>query len=195
MKFQLLAITALCALASTTVGQSTTEATHANKPTATTASKKPAATSVSTAVKQTWCNENNQFCKNVCLNMTSSAATVNCDTGSLTYACTCKNGKSPDPNTYTFPVDYYKCTTSVQSCQSACKNGDAICQQNCQKDCSAINDPFAGNVTTEPTTTDAGDGSFNTATADIFDSSALLATANLAFVAGLAGLLTLAHQL
>ncbi|KAJ1987651.1 hypothetical protein H4R33_002779 [Dimargaris cristalligena] len=198
MKLHLLILSAVCALLLPTaaLAQDASSSTHvAATKTSAAAPKASATTTVSDAVKKSWCNQNNQFCTNVCLNMTSSAKTATCDYKSLTYECLCKNNQQPDSNTYTFPVVYYSCIQSVQDCQQkTCKNGDTICQQNCQKDCSAINDPFAGNVTQEVPTTIDEDTSDSDSTVDVFDNAAFSTTVNVAFVAVLASLLMCIHQ-
>ncbi|KAJ2823270.1 hypothetical protein IWW50_003852 [Coemansia erecta] len=111
-------------------------------------------------VKNTWCNDNTNFCNNVCLNMTWGAPINDgCDASNLQWHCTCGNGKNPDPDTYTFPVMHYQCQYEVHQCQNNCATGDIRCTQECQGDrnCTAPNDPNNGK-TTLPETDDATDG-------------------------------------
>ncbi|KAJ1942918.1 hypothetical protein GGF37_002890, partial [Kickxella alabastrina] len=98
-------------------------------------------------VKMTWCNDNTNFCNNVCLNKTWGAPINDgCDASNLKWHCTCGNGKNPDPDVYTFPVMHYRCQYEVYQCQNNCATGDIRCTQECQGDrnCTAPNDPNAG---------------------------------------------------
>ncbi|KAJ1835763.1 hypothetical protein LPJ63_000827 [Coemansia sp. RSA 2711] len=98
-------------------------------------------------VKITWCNDNTNFCNNVCLNMTwGSPINDGCEASDLSWHCTCGNGKNPDPDTYTFPVMHYQCQYEVHQCQNNCATGDIRCTQECQGDrnCTAPNDPNLG---------------------------------------------------
>ncbi|KAJ1856080.1 hypothetical protein IW147_004429 [Coemansia sp. RSA 720] len=111
-------------------------------------------------VKNTWCNDNTNFCQNVCLNLTwGSPINDGCEPSSLQWHCTCGNGKNPDPDTFTFPVMHYQCQYEVHQCQVNCATGDIRCTQECQGDrnCTAPNDPNNGK-TTVPETDDATDG-------------------------------------
>ncbi|KAJ2612760.1 hypothetical protein H4S08_002550 [Coemansia sp. RSA 1365] len=115
---------------------------------------------VDTQVKITWCNDNQNFCGNVCLNMTWGAPINDgCDSDNLQWHCTCGNGKNPDPDVYTFPVMHYQCQYEVYQCQNNCATGDIRCTQECQGDrnCTAPNDPNLGK-TTVPETDEPTDG-------------------------------------
>ncbi|KAJ1977052.1 hypothetical protein H4R34_003742 [Dimargaris verticillata] len=198
MKVHLFAAAALCLMAPALAATDSDESSAAPSPSATKSSAASSASptlSVSKTVKKMWCSENNQFCNNVCLNMTSSAKVAKCDPATLNFECVCDNDESPNQNEYTFPVKYYACTQSVQDCQQkSCKIGDTVCHQKCQKDCSAINDPFAGNVSKTPSTNDDKDSSDLASDEDVFDNSSLMATANVAFVAVLVGTLMCINQ-
>ncbi|KAJ2449958.1 hypothetical protein EV183_004585 [Coemansia sp. RSA 2336] len=111
-------------------------------------------------VKNTWCNDNTNFCQNVCLNMTwGSPINDGCDATNLQWHCTCGNGKNPDADTFTFPVMHYQCQYEVYQCQSNCATGDIRCTQECQGDrnCTAPNDPNFGK-TPVPESDGATDG-------------------------------------
>lgn len=98
-------------------------------------------------VRITWCDDNTNFCQNVCLNKTWGAPiNDHCDPSSLNWHCTCGNGKNPSPDIYTFPVMHYVCQHEVYQCQNSCATGDLRCTQECQSDknCTAPNDPNAG---------------------------------------------------
>ncbi|KAJ1942565.1 hypothetical protein FBU59_003159 [Linderina macrospora] len=98
-------------------------------------------------IKSTWCNDNTNFCNNVCLNMTwGSPINDGCEATNLQWHCTCGNGKNPDPDVYTFPVMHYMCQYEVHQCQDNCSTGDIRCTQECQGDrnCTAPKDPNAG---------------------------------------------------
>ncbi|KAJ1656815.1 hypothetical protein IWQ61_003681 [Dispira simplex] len=181
-------------LLSTTFAATSSSTQDEDKPTSTKSAAKPSSSvSVSKSQKNTWCNQNNAFCKNVCQNLTSSASVATCDSDTLVYDCRCKNGETPDPTEWNFPIPYYLCVQGVSDCQKSCDIGEASCHQNCQKDCAAINDPFAGNVTTVPS--QPSDSTDEEESEDIFDSAALSTTTNVAFVAGMAALLMGMHQL
>ncbi|KAJ1727837.1 hypothetical protein LPJ61_004365, partial [Coemansia biformis] len=65
---------------------------------------------VDIGLKVTWCNDNTNFCKNVCLNKTwGMPINDECDADNLSWHCTCGNGRNPDPDVYTFPVMLYMC--------------------------------------------------------------------------------------
>ncbi|ORX63647.1 hypothetical protein DL89DRAFT_206016, partial [Linderina pennispora] len=90
---------------------------------------------VDMGIKSTWCNDNTNFCNNVCLNMTWGAPINDgCEASNLQWHCTCGNGKNPDPDIYTFPVMHYTCQHEVQQCQDHCSTGDIRCTQECQGD-------------------------------------------------------------
>ncbi|KAJ2720022.1 hypothetical protein GGI07_004860 [Coemansia sp. Benny D115] len=111
-------------------------------------------------VKITWCNDNTNFCDNVCLNKTWGAPINDgCEASNLQWHCTCGNGKNPDPDVYTFPVMHYQCQYEVYQCQNNCATGDIRCTQECQGDrnCTAPKDPNFGK-TALPETDDAEDG-------------------------------------
>ncbi|KAJ2159218.1 hypothetical protein GGF46_003188 [Coemansia sp. RSA 552] len=98
-------------------------------------------------IKITWCNDNTNFCQNICLNKTWGAAINDkCEATDLEWHCTCGNGKNPDADVYTFPVMHYQCQYEVRQCQNNCATGDIRCTQECQSDrnCTAANDPNAG---------------------------------------------------
>ncbi|KAJ1999970.1 hypothetical protein GGI04_002960 [Coemansia thaxteri] len=120
--------------------------------------------SVDIDVKITWCNDNSNFCNNVCLNMTWGAPINDgCDASSLQWHCTCGNGKNPDPDVYTFPVMHYQCQYEVYQCQNNCATGDIRCTQECQGDrnCTAPKDPNAGKTAVPES--DVADGGLDTA--------------------------------
>ncbi|KAI8322245.1 hypothetical protein GQ54DRAFT_260347 [Martensiomyces pterosporus] len=115
-------------------------------------------------VKITWCNDNTNFCQNICLNMTWGAPINDgCEASNLQWHCTCGNGKNPDPDVYTFPVMHYQCQYEVHQCQTNCATGDIRCTQECQGDrnCTAPKDPNAGK--TAGAETDDGEDGLDTA--------------------------------
>ncbi|KAJ1966932.1 hypothetical protein IWQ62_002158 [Dispira parvispora] len=193
MKAQL-AFAVIFGLLSTSFAATSTTEEEA-KPSATKSASKPSSSvSVSKSQKNMWCNQNNAFCKNVCQNITSSASVATCDSDTLVYDCRCKNGETPDSTEWNFPIPYYTCVQGVTDCQKNCDNGDTTCHQGCQKDCAAVNDPFAGNTTSVPT--QSSDDTNEEDSEDIFDNAALsTTTTNVAFVAGMAALLMGMHQL
>ncbi|PVU99290.1 hypothetical protein BB559_000848 [Furculomyces boomerangus] len=100
-------------------------------------------------VKKTWCNDNANFCTNVCLNITAGMPVKkSCNYKSLEWSCVCGNGTVPDLRIFTFPVDYYKCTAEVSECQKQCGSGNSACTVTCSnsKNCTAPNDPYAGQI-------------------------------------------------
>ncbi|KAJ2783458.1 hypothetical protein GGI15_002585 [Coemansia interrupta] len=111
-------------------------------------------------VRITWCNDNTNFCDNVCLNKTWGAPINDaCEASDLQWHCTCGNGKNPDPDVYTFPVMHYQCQYEVYQCQNNCATGDIRCTQECQGDrnCTAPKDPNFGK-TALPETDDGESG-------------------------------------
>ncbi|KAJ2665623.1 hypothetical protein IWW48_000074 [Coemansia sp. RSA 1200] len=117
--------------------------------------------SVSMDEKITVCNDNSNFCNNVCLNVTwGSPLNSDCDASDLNWHCTCGNGKNPDPDVYTFPVMHFECQQEVQQCQANCATGDIRCTQECQSDrnCTAPNDPNAGKTASPESDAAATDG-------------------------------------
>ncbi|KAJ2673527.1 hypothetical protein IWW42_002250 [Coemansia sp. RSA 1085] len=134
-------------------------------------------------VKNTWCNDNTNFCQNVCLNMTwGSPINDGCDAMNLQWHCTCGNGKNPDPDTFTFPVMHYQCQYEVYQCQNNCATGDIRCTQECQGDrnCTAPKDPNFGKTPTLETdgATDGLDTADAAATdpVNFFSAAAVLST-------------------
>ncbi|KAI9504716.1 hypothetical protein GGI25_002923 [Coemansia spiralis] len=118
------------------------------------------ASGISMDEKITLCNDNSNFCNNVCLNMTwGEPLNSGCEATDLQWHCTCGNGKNPDPDIYTFPVMHFQCQQEVKQCQDNCATGDTYCTQMCQegRNCTAPNDPNAGK-TAEPETDVATDG-------------------------------------
>ncbi|KAJ2774846.1 hypothetical protein IWQ57_000646 [Coemansia nantahalensis] len=151
-------------------------------------------------VKVTWCNDNTNFCQNVCLNKTWGAPINDgCDADSLNWHCTCGNGKNPDPDVYTFPVMLYECQYDVYQCQTNCATGDIRCTQECQSDrnCTAPNDPNNGKTAApEPDDATSGlDGSADSDPVNFFSTAPLLSvggyTALVALVAASVQLLGL----
>ncbi|KAJ1965026.1 hypothetical protein GGI12_001048 [Dipsacomyces acuminosporus] len=110
-------------------------------------------------IRITWCNDNTNFCQNVCLNKTWGAPINDgCEAKNLQWHCTCGNGKNPDPDIYTFPVMHYQCQYEVHQCQTNCATGDTRCTQECQGDrnCTAPKDPNAGKTAVRESDGDDG---------------------------------------
>ncbi|KAJ2778957.1 hypothetical protein H4R18_004291 [Coemansia javaensis] len=144
---------------------------------------------VDIGVKVTWCNDNTNFCQNVCLNKTWGAPINDqCDADSLSWHCTCGNGKNPDPDTYTFPVMLYECQYEIYQCQTNCATGDIRCTQECQGDrnCTAPNDPNNGKTAApESDATDGLDGATATDPINFFSAASLLSAGGYTALAAL----------
>ncbi|OMJ23120.1 hypothetical protein AYI70_g2455 [Smittium culicis] len=145
-------------------GDSKSETTQ-NKSEKETPAKKPKQDTAQNNIysaQKTWCNDNSNFCTNICLNITAgSPRTKTCNYKTLEWNCVCGNGTSPDPKSknnsfisystvFTFPISYYKCTDEVNKCQKKCSPGDNVCAASCanQRTCTAVNDPNVGKVNT-----------------------------------------------
>lgn len=118
--------------------------------------------SVPLATRQSWCQSQTATCPELCRQINSTYYTQNsCDAASLTYACVCGNGQTPNVNEYSLTLPYFICTEYGTQCVAACKS-DNTCASACRQNhpCGA-QDPVRINATTATTsaTTSATAGS------------------------------------
>ncbi|KAJ2845322.1 hypothetical protein GGI22_006596 [Coemansia erecta] len=140
--------------------------------------------------KITVCNDNSNFCNNVCLNKTwGSPLNSDCEASDLNWHCTCGNGKNPDPDVYTFPVMHFTCQMEVGQCQNNCAIGDIRCTQECQSDrnCTAPNDPNAGKTAAPESdaATDGLDSAEPSGPVNFFSAASFLSTSGYVVLAAL----------
>ncbi|EME38288.1 hypothetical protein DOTSEDRAFT_75749 [Dothistroma septosporum NZE10] len=123
--------------------------------------------SVSNVTRDFWCQEQTTQCPLICSQTTPSQSlgtiSNDCDSTSLTYACVCDNGLSPNVSEYSQTLPYYLCQEWGNECVSNCA-GDTTCQGACRQDhpCGAQN-PTRQNTSTltstmSKTTTGLGAG-------------------------------------
>nr|POF26003.1 hypothetical protein CFP56_22151 [Quercus suber] len=91
----------------------------------------------------------------ICLQtVAASAETIDndCDSSTLTYACVCSNGLSPNITEYSQTLPYFICTEWGSQCVSNC-NGNTDCQSACREDhpCGALS-PTRVNTTSTAST-------------------------------------------
>ncbi|CAG8501488.1 26147_t:CDS:2, partial [Racocetra persica] len=90
------------------------------------------------ATRDSWCKNNIANCQTFCRdNGTTGATTNTCDATTFTYSCVCSDGRSPDSNYYTMPVDYFKCTSDQDNCTQKCGPANQDCVNKCAGNCSA----------------------------------------------------------
>ncbi|KAK2857295.1 hypothetical protein FQN49_004839 [Arthroderma sp. PD_2] len=101
-----------------------------------------------------WCLAQQTSCPLICLQLpgtTETPSANDCDPESLSFDCTCSNGKTPNATEYSQTIPYFICTESNNKCVKAC-GGVQACQSACREDhpCGAQN-PSPPNSTTNPT--------------------------------------------
>ncbi|KAI6821875.1 hypothetical protein KC327_g4760 [Hortaea werneckii] len=128
--------------------------------------------SVDDSTKQTWCTNQQTQCPLICTQTTPSHSAdtqINtCDATTLTYACICANGLSPNISEYSQTLPYYICQEWTNQCVANCAAADNACASSCRDDhpCGALN-PTRVNTSTVSSTmsrTTAGGGSGGEAT-------------------------------
>jgi len=114
--------------------------------------------SVPLPTRQVWCDSQMAQCPLICLQEAGNSAGTyanTCDPTSLTFACVCSNGLSPNASEYSQTLPYYICTQYNTNCQQSCGNDNtcaAACVQN--HPCGAINPTRVNTstITTMPAT-------------------------------------------
>ncbi|EGD96128.1 hypothetical protein TESG_03585 [Trichophyton tonsurans CBS 112818] len=111
---------------------------------------------VDEATRQQWCLAQQTSCPLICLQLPGTSETPaanDCDADTLTFDCTCSNGKTPNATEYSQTIPYFICTESNNLCVKNC-NGDHACQSACREDhpCGAQS-PTPPNSTAKPTMT------------------------------------------
>ncbi|KAI6990351.1 hypothetical protein KC360_g8773 [Hortaea werneckii] len=113
--------------------------------------------SVDDSTKQTWCTNQQTQCPLICTQTTPSHSadtlTNTCDATSLTYACICANGLSPNISEYSQTLPYYICQEWTNQCVANCAPADNACASSCRDDhpCGALN-PTRVNTSTVSST-------------------------------------------
>ncbi|RMY66800.1 hypothetical protein D0862_15154 [Hortaea werneckii] len=101
--------------------------------------------SVDDSTKRTWCTNQQTQCPLICTQTTPSHSadtqTNTCDPTSLTYACICANGQSPNISEYSQTLPYYICQAWTNQCVANCAQADNACASSCRADhpCGALN--------------------------------------------------------
>lgn len=84
-----------------------------------------------------WCKQQRAQCPLICSQTTPSQSlgtlANDCDDDSLTYACVCENGLSPNVSEYSQTLPYYLCQEWGNQCVSNC-DGNSQCQGACRDD-------------------------------------------------------------
>ncbi|RMY73120.1 hypothetical protein D0863_04090 [Hortaea werneckii] len=113
--------------------------------------------SVDDSTKQTWCTNQQTQCPLICTQTTPSHSadtqTNTCDPTTLTYACICANGLSPNISEYSQTLPYYICQEWTNQCVANCAAADNACASSCRDDhpCGALN-PTRVNTSTVSST-------------------------------------------
>ncbi|KAI7235893.1 hypothetical protein KC330_g4024 [Hortaea werneckii] len=119
--------------------------------------------SVDDSTKETWCTNQQTQCPLICTQTTPSHSadtqTNTCDPTSLTYACICANGQSPNISEYSQTLPYYICQEWTNQCVANCAQADNACASSCRDDhpCGALNPTRVNSSTEEGRDLDAGD--------------------------------------
>jgi len=129
--------------------------------------------SVPIGTRNAWCTSQIAACPLICTQETDGSAatyTNTCDAETLSYACVCDNGLSPNISEYSQTVPYYECTESNVQCVNNCGQGNNACAASCQQDhpCGAQNPTRVNTTSTASGTASATggeSGSAETATA------------------------------
>ncbi|EMC94975.1 hypothetical protein BAUCODRAFT_34973 [Baudoinia panamericana UAMH 10762] len=116
--------------------------------------------SVANTTRQAWCTSQLSQCPIICSQTSAnSAATLanTCDWMSLTYACVCANGLSPNVSEYTQTMPYFVCTEWGNQCSSNCGSNNQ-CASDCrsQHPCGAQNPTRVNTSTISTSTTMSG---------------------------------------
>ncbi|KXL41355.1 hypothetical protein M433DRAFT_139032 [Acidomyces richmondensis BFW] len=116
--------------------------------------------SVSNSTKEQWCLSQTSECPLICLQTSPSdpnPESNTCDPTTLTYACVCGNGLSPNVSEYTQTLPYFICQEWGTQCVSNCGN-DNTCASNCrsQHPCGAQHPIRANSSTISATKTPTG---------------------------------------
>ncbi|RMY52274.1 hypothetical protein D0865_05885 [Hortaea werneckii] len=128
--------------------------------------------SVDDSTKETWCTNQQTQCPLICTQTTPSHSadtqTNTCDPTSLTYACICANGQSPNISEYSQTLPYYICQEWTNQCVANCAQADNACASSCRDDhpCGALNPTRVNSSTVSSTMskTSAGSGAADATT-------------------------------
>ncbi|KAI6827675.1 hypothetical protein KC365_g6542 [Hortaea werneckii] len=121
--------------------------------------------SVDDSTKQTWCTNQQTQCPLICTQTTPSHSadtqTNTCDPTSLTYACICANGLSPNISEYSQTLPYYICQEWTNQCVANCAQADNACASSCRDDhpCGALNPTRVNSSTVSSTMSKTSGGS------------------------------------
>ncbi|GAB1740906.1 hypothetical protein NU219Hw_g5980t1 [Hortaea werneckii] len=123
--------------------------------------------SVDDSTKQTWCTNQQTQCPLICTQTTPSHSadtqTNTCDPSTLTYACICANGQSPNISEYSQTLPYYICQAWTNQCVANCAQADNACASSCRDDhpCGALNPTRVNTSTVSSTMSETSGGSGN----------------------------------
>nr|POF13050.1 hypothetical protein CFP56_10198 [Quercus suber] len=106
--------------------------------------------SVANTTRDSWCTSQQAQCPLICLQTAAASGETlsnDCESSTLTYACVCSNGLSPNISEYSQTLPYFICTEWGNQCVSNC-NGNTDCQSACREDhpCGALS-PTRVNIT------------------------------------------------
>jgi len=116
--------------------------------------------SVSLSIRQGWCQQQTATCPSLCLQPgnggTRTTIQNTCNAATLSFACVCGGGVSPNATEYSQTLPYFICTEYGTQCIAAC-GGVNTCQSACRQDhpCGA-QDPSPPNNTATKTSASAG---------------------------------------
>ncbi|KAI9297245.1 hypothetical protein K502DRAFT_363490 [Neoconidiobolus thromboides FSU 785] len=85
---------------------------------------------ISDSVREETCQNQTNFCDNVCGEIQSFAVVNECNTADFKWRCYCNNGVQPSTKNYTFPAEFVTCTETIRSCQLRC-GSNASCSIGC----------------------------------------------------------------
>jgi len=115
--------------------------------------------SVTIALRDTWCSNQQASCPLLCLQQANTASTTsnNCDPKTLDWSCVCSNGIAPNISQYSQTIPYYECTEFANQCVNNCGLGNNACSNTCRTahPCGAQN-PTRVNVTSSTSSASGG---------------------------------------
>ncbi|KAI9892365.1 MAG: hypothetical protein M1814_001567 [Vezdaea aestivalis] len=106
-----------------------------------------------------WCQTQITQCPLLCLQLPGNSAGTrqnSCDADSLSYACVCSSGATPNVTEFSQTIPYFLCTESNNQCVKNC-GGASACQDACRssRPCGA-QDPKRVNTTATSTMSATG---------------------------------------
>ncbi|GKU15235.1 unnamed protein product [Fusarium langsethiae] len=112
--------------------------------------------SVPLSLRKVWCQNEIETCPMICGQTSKGDTKVNeCNPKTLTYGCTCGDGKQPNVSEYSLTLPFYVCQEWGNQCVTDC-GGSASCASDCRENnpCGA-EDPKKYNTTSTATGTGA----------------------------------------